>query len=77
MYIIKEFLRNEKNGEKNFNNLLKDYNIKQKGIAEQIGVDKSYISQVANGKGISKLCAYAMCKAISPNLEIHDLFTIQ
>lgn len=47
---------------------------KQKDIAEEIGVDKTYISQIANGRSISKLCAYAFCKAISPELEINDLF---
>ena len=76
MYIIRGKYRNKVN-EKNFNKLLKENNKKQKEIAEVIGVDKSYISQIANGKGISKLCAYALCKAISPDLEIHDLFTIQ
>ena len=57
-----------------FKKLLKMHNIKQKEIAEKIGVDRTYISQMSNGKGVSKLCAYAVCKAISPELELYDLF---
>lgn len=73
MYKIRITYRNKENN-KRFNELLKNNNKKQKEIAEQIGVNKAYISQVANGKNISKLCAYAICKAISPELEINDLF---
>lgn len=57
-----------------FKKLLKMHNIKQKEIAEKIGVDRTYISQMSNGKGVSKLCAYAVCKAVSPELELYDLF---
>jgi transcriptional regulator with XRE-family HTH domain len=58
-----------------FKELLKNHNIKQKEIAERIGVDRTYISQMSNGRGVSKLCAYAICKAISPELELEDLFS--
>lgn len=62
---------------KEFNQLIKQFGVKQKEIAEKIGVDKGYISQTANGRKISKLCAYALCKAISSDLEILDLFNIK
>lgn len=48
----------------------------QTEIAKKIGVRKSYISQLVHGKNVSKLCAFAMCKAISSDLEIEDLFKI-
>jgi len=57
-----------------FNFLLKSKKIKTKDIAEQIGVTSGYVSQIKKGKCISKLCAYAVCKAIAPDLEIEDLF---
>lgn len=57
-----------------FKSLLKIKGIKQREIAEVIGVDRTYLSQMTNGRGVSKLCAYAICKAISPELEINDLF---
>lgn len=75
MYIIKEEYKNKPDN-KQFNELLKKYNKKQKEIIEIIGIGKSYISQIANGKGISRLCAYAVCKAISSDLEIENLFDI-
>ena len=53
MYVIKEKYKNKKDN-KQFNNLIKKYNIKQIEIAEKIGVHKTYISQVANGKETSK-----------------------
>ena len=62
---------------KEFNRFIKSSGKKQKDLAQEIGVDKSYISQIANQRGISKLCAYAVCKAISPDLEIRDLFIIE
>ena len=76
MYKLRSKYRNKIN-KKSFNELLKKYNKKQKEIAEIIGVDRTYISQVANGKNISKLCAYGVCKAISNDLEIEDLFYIK
>lgn len=59
-----------------FKQLLKLKGIKQKQIAEVIGVDKTYLSQMTNGRGVSKLCAYAVCKAISSDLEVENLFDI-
>ena len=76
MYVIKEKYKNKKDN-KQFNNLIKKYNIKQVEIAKEIGVHKTYISQVANGKETSKLCAYGICKAISNDLEIKNLFNIK
>lgn len=57
-----------------FKKLLKENHIKQKEIAKIIGVDETYISQAVNGRIISKLCAYSICKAINSNFEIVDLF---
>lgn len=57
-----------------FKIILKEFKITQKDIAEKIGVDRTYISQMVNGRGISKLCAYAVCKAICKDYEIEDLF---
>jgi len=47
-------------------------------LAKKIGIDDSYISQIVNGRriNISKTVAFAICKAISPKLEINDLFDI-
>jgi len=59
---------------KDFKKLIKDYNIKQKEIAKIVGIDPSYISQIVNGRAVSKLCAYAICKAISSDFEIENLF---
>lgn len=58
-----------------FKDVLKIYKKPQKDIAEKIGITKGYVSEIVNKRrGISKLCAYAFCKAISPELEINDLF---
>lgn len=73
MYIIKDKYRNKKNN-KQFNRLIKIYHKKQKEIAKIIGVGDTYISQLANGEPVSKLCAYSVCKVLSPDLEIADLF---
>ena len=59
---------------KDFKKLIKDYKIKQKEIAEIVGIDPSYISQIVNGRAVSKLCAYAICKVISTDFEIENLF---
>lgn len=47
-------------------------------IAEQLGVSETYVSLIKNRKknNISKLMAYGFCKAISPDLEIENLFEI-
>lgn len=73
MYIIKKEYRNY-NENKLFNKLLKEHNQKQITIADIIGVKKNYISQMANGRSVSKLCAYAFCKALNSNYEIENLF---
>ena len=44
-------------------------------MAEIIGIDEGYVSQIMHGRKATKVIAYAMCKAISPMLEIQDLFT--
>lgn len=76
MYIIKDEYKNKK-GNKKFNKLLRKYNKKQKEIAEIIGIRKDYVSQIANGRNISKLCAYGIAKALSPDLEIENLFNLK
>lgn len=76
MYIIKKEYMNEKDN-KRFNEFIKLYNIKQKEIAEITGITDGYISQIANGEDTTKRSAYAVCKAISPDLEIQDLFNIK
>lgn len=52
--------------------------IKFKDLAERVGIDKCYMSEVMNGrrKTISKTLAFSICKAISPDLEISDIFDI-
>lgn len=58
--------------------MLKDLGLKNRDIANKLGVSQSYVSLVINGKrhNTSKLMAFAFCKAISTNLEIEDLFNI-
>lgn len=48
-------------------------------LAEKVGINKCYMSEIVNGrrKTISKRLAYSICKAISPDLEIEDLFDIK
>lgn len=46
-----------------------------KDIADTIGIDRTYLSQIVNGRKCTKVIAYAFCKTISPDLEIEDLFT--
>lgn len=48
--------------------------ITNRKLAEIIGIDEGYVSQIMHGRKVTKVIAYAMCKAISPVLEIHDLF---
>lgn len=43
-------------------------------MANITGLDRSYISQIYNGRGVSKVGAFAITKAVSPDLEIIDLF---
>ena len=54
--------------------ILKQNKKTQKQIAEIIGVHRTYISQIVGLRGVSKLCAYAFCKAISSDFEIENLF---
>lgn len=75
MYRIKEKYQNKKEN-KQFSKFIKEYNIKQKEIAEKIGINQKYMYQISNGRDVSKLCAYAICKAISSDLEIKNLFDI-
>lgn len=46
-------------------------------IAEIIGIDRTYLSQIVNGRKCSKVIAYAFCKAISPMTEVEDLFIVE
>lgn len=48
--------------------------MKRKDIAEITGISESYISQIKSGRSISKVFAYAICKAICKDYEIEDLF---
>lgn len=45
-------------------------------IAKKTGLTEGYISQILNGNKtrFTKLTAYAITKAISPELEIQNLF---
>lgn len=47
-------------------------------LAEKVGINHCYMSEIMNGRRqtISKTLAYSICKAISPDLEIPDLFNI-
>ena len=46
-------------------------------LAEVVGVGSCYMSEVLNNRRrFSKTLAYSICKAISPDLEIKDLFDI-
>jgi len=57
-----------------FNFILKARRLKRKDIAEITGISESYISQIKSGRSISKVFAYAICKAICKDYEIEDLF---
>ena len=48
-------------------------------IANDLGINEGYISQIINRRKtkISKLMAYGFCKAVSPDLEISDLFDVK
>ena len=47
-------------------------------LAEKVGINKCYMSEIMNGRRetISKTLAFSICKAISPDLEIENLFNI-
>lgn len=57
-----------------FNFILKARRLKRKDIAEITGISESYISQIKSGRSVKKIVAYAICKAISKDYEIEDLF---
>lgn len=63
-----------KPGKKEF---IKD-KIKFNELARRVGVNRCYMSEIMNGRRqtISKTLAYAICKAISPELEVSDIFNI-
>ena len=63
-----------KPGKKEF---MKD-KIKFNELARRVGVNRCYMSEIMNGRRqtISKTLAYAICKAISPELEVSDIFNI-
>ena len=48
--------------------------IKFKDLAKKVGINSGYISQIMNGRKASKVIAYSITKAVSPDLEIKDLF---
>jgi plasmid maintenance system antidote protein VapI len=52
--------------------------ISNRDLAHKLGVTEGYISQIINGRktDISKLMAYAFCKAVYSELEIENLFDI-
>ena len=63
-----------KPGKKEF---IKD-KIKFNELARRVGVNRCYMSEIMNGRRqtISKTLAYAICKAISPELEVSDIFNV-
>lgn len=58
--------------------ILHQNKITNRKIAQKLGVTEGYISQIVNCKktNISKLLAYAFCKAIHSDLEIEDIFEV-
>lgn len=57
-----------------FKKILKDNGTNQRKISEMVGITEGFISQIISGKGTSKLSAFAICKSISPDFEIENLF---
>lgn len=46
-------------------------------LAEKVGVNSCYLSEIMNGRTTSKkTLVYCIAKAISPDLEISDIFDI-
>ena len=46
-------------------------------LAEKVGIGKCYMSEIVNGRETSsKTLVFSICKAISPDIEITDLFDI-
>lgn len=48
--------------------------IKLKDLADKVGIDRSYLSQIMNGRKTTKVIAYAISKGTSEDFEIKDLF---
>lgn len=57
-----------------FRSIIKDTNKTQKNLAEKVGIGQDYISQIMNGRPITRVTAYAISKAISSVAEINDFF---
>lgn len=57
---------------------LKSNGIKFNELSKRVGINRCYMSEIMNGrrKTVSKTVAFSICKAISPNLEVQDLFDI-
>lgn len=57
---------------------LKSNGIKFNELAKKVGINRCYMSEIMNGrrKTISKTTAFCIAKAVSPQLEIQDLFNI-
>ena len=46
-------------------------------LAEKVGIGKCYMSEIMNGRTtMSKTLVFSICKAVSPELEITDLFDV-
>ena len=52
--------------------------ITNRKLHEITGLNEGYVSQILQGKrlDVSKTAVFAICKAVSPELEISDLFDI-
>lgn len=48
--------------------------IKLKDLADKVGIDRSYLSQIMNGRKTTKVIAYAICKGTMNDFEIKDFF---
>lgn len=50
----------------------------QNDLSKKVGISKGYMNEILNNNkrrtGISPSLAYFICKAISPDLEIEDIF---
>lgn len=56
---------------------LKEDKITITDLANRIGINRSYASQIVNGRKTTKVVAYCITKAISPMYEIADVFDIE
>ena len=55
-----------------------NHKITNRKIARKLGVTEGYISSIKNARKteISKLMAYAFCKAVDSELELENVFEI-